>query len=54
MCDIDVKYLKLKCNISKLESKDDERWIKKYIQNTHAITHDKYTIKIMGIFQVQR
>lgn len=44
MCDIDIKYFKLKCNIQALESKDSERWIRKYIENTHASTHDKYYI----------
>ena len=54
MCDIDVKYLKLKCNIVPLESKEDIRWINRFIENTHAATHDKYKIQMMGIFQVQR
>lgn len=54
MCDIDIKYFKLKCNIQPLESKESERWIRKYIENTHASTHDKYSIEIVGIFQVRK
>ena len=54
MCDIDVKYLKLKCDIRKLEVRDDVAWIQRYIQNTHARTHDRYSIAVRGIFQVRR
>jgi len=53
-CDIDVKYLKLKCNITTLENAEDQRWIKNYIDNTHAATHDKYKIEVVGIFVVRR
>ena len=31
MCDLDVKYLKLKCGIRPLEVKEEENWIKMYI-----------------------
>ena len=31
MCDLDVKYLKLKCGIKTVEVKEEEKWIKMYI-----------------------
>jgi hypothetical protein len=54
MCDIDVKYLKLKCDIKPLECQETYRWITKYVENTHASTHDKYSIEIMGVFDIRR
>ena len=43
MCDIDIKYFKLKCNISPLSSSDSSySKIQKYVENTHASTHDKF------------
>ena len=54
MCDIDIKYLKLKCDVTPLESTVAVRWISKYIENTHASTHDKYSIEVINIFEVKR
>lgn len=54
MCDLDVKYLKLKCEIKPLECHDTLRWIHQYVKNTHAKTHDKYRIEVIGVFSVKR
>lgn len=54
MCDIDVKYLKLKCEIKPLECPHTSRWIHKYISHTHAKTHDKYKMEVVGVFSIRR
>lgn len=45
MSDLDIKYMKLKCDITPLQT-DTHMYnvINKYVQNTHGKTHDKYAI----------
>ena len=55
MSDLDIKYMKLKCDITPLQT-DTQMYqvINKYVQNTHGKTHDKYAIEVLGIFNLKR
>lgn len=45
MSDVEVKYTKLRCEITPLDRETvDYRVINKYIENTHGKTHDKFAI----------
>jgi poly [ADP-ribose] polymerase 1 len=52
---IDSHYEKLKTDMRPLD-KDSKEFllIKKYIENTHAKTHDQYTLEIEDVFAVER
>jgi len=52
---VDTHYKKLKCGITPL-SKDSEEWevIKTYVKNTHAKTHNKYSLDIQDIYSLER
>jgi poly [ADP-ribose] polymerase len=53
--DLDKKYSKLKCEITPLQ-KDAAIYpiLIQYLKNTHAKTHDKYTIELIDIFTLRR
>jgi poly [ADP-ribose] polymerase len=53
--DLDIKYSKLKCEITPVK-KDMPIYstILRYLKNTHAKTHDKYEIEMVGIFRLKR
>ena len=52
---IDVHYEKLKTEIEVLDKASDEfETLKKYVQNTHAATHNLYTLDIEQVFKVKR
>ncbi len=53
--DIDIKYSKLKCDIAPL-SKEAPMYsiLYRYLKNTHAKTHDKYTMELVEIFTLKR
>jgi hypothetical protein len=54
-CDVDCKYLKLKCHIEPmLPSSPIFNTIRKYVDNTHAATHDKFTIELVSVFSLNR
>eukprot|EP00826_Nyctotherus_ovalis_P013167 TRINITY_DN13519_c0_g1_i9.p1 TRINITY_DN13519_c0_g1~~TRINITY_DN13519_c0_g1_i9.p1 ORF type:complete len:576 (-),score=216.42 TRINITY_DN13519_c0_g1_i9:173-1900(-) len=55
MNEIDANYKKLKCEIITLDSNsEDFKIIEKYIQTTHAATHNNYSLDIQKIFKVNR
>lgn len=55
MSDVDIKYSKLKCEIAPLsENSDIHKAIISSINNTHAKTHDKYTMKVKGVYSLKR
>jgi len=52
---IDIQYHKLKCNLLPLEPNCSEvNMINKYIQNTHAKTHNTYSLEVLEVFGVDR
>ena len=52
---IDAHYEKLKTEISVLRKETEEfKILEKYVQNTHAKTHNLYTLDIVNIFKVNR
>jgi len=52
---VDSHYGKLKCDIQPLEKKSKEfKMLETYVKNTHAKTHNRYTLEIMDIFALDR
>ncbi|KAG7313699.1 hypothetical protein KOW79_000079 [Hemibagrus wyckioides] len=52
---LDKHYRSLKCLLQPLEPHTQEyQVIVKYLQSTHAITHDDYTMTVLDIFRVER
>ena len=54
MAPVDINYQKLNVKITPLE-KDDRAYqvILKYVQNTHAPTHNGYTLHVDNVFVVE-
>ena len=52
---LDQQYERLKCHLSPL-NKEDKMYIiiNKYLQSTHASTHQQYKMRIEQIFQIER
>ncbi|KAB5579650.1 hypothetical protein PHYPO_G00197420 [Pangasianodon hypophthalmus] len=52
---LDKHYRSLKCLLQPLESHTHEyQVIVKYLQSTHAVTHNDYTMTVLDIFSVER
>ncbi|CAF0966371.1 unnamed protein product [Rotaria sordida] len=52
---IDVHYKKLKCPIESIEKNSEEfKRIEQYMINTHAATHNSYTLKLKELFRIAR
>ncbi|KAL7019197.1 hypothetical protein ACKWTF_011043 [Chironomus riparius] len=52
---VDAHYKKLKTDMKPLDKKGKEfELIKRYVENTHAKTHDKYKLEILEVFKVDR
>uniref|UniRef100_A0A336MUR8 Poly [ADP-ribose] polymerase n=2 Tax=Culicoides sonorensis TaxID=179676 RepID=A0A336MUR8_CULSO len=52
---IDGHYKQLKCDIAPLDKQSDEfKLLNKYVQNTHAETHNQYELEVLDIFKVAR
>lgn len=52
---IDQHYEKLKCQLTPIDHTSDTfKLIDKYLQSTHASTHQLYKMKIEDIFEVDR
>lgn len=52
---VDSHYEKLKTDMVPLDKKGDEfMMIQKYVENTHASTHDQYKLEIDEVFKVKR
>lgn len=52
---IDAHYEQLKTELTPIEhDSEDFNLIKKYVQNTHAGTHNQYSLEIMDVFKVHR
>ncbi|XP_040910527.1 poly [ADP-ribose] polymerase 2 [Toxotes jaculatrix] len=52
---VDRQYHSLQCKLQPLDSSSDEyKVIEKYLQSTHAPTHQDYTMTILDIFSVDR
>ena len=52
---IDIHYEKLKTEIEVLDKASNEfENLKKYVENTHAATHNLYTLDIEQVFKVKR
>ncbi|CAF0764637.1 unnamed protein product [Rotaria sordida] len=52
---IDVHYKKLKCVVEPVDHNSDEfKLIEQYMINTHAKTHDQYTLKLRELFKTAR
>lgn len=52
---LDSHYEKLKTDMIPLDKKSDEfALIRKYVENTHAATHDQYALEIEEVFKVSR
>lgn len=55
LADIDIKYSKLKCDIAPLPKESSiYEVLKQYLTNTHAKTHDKYSMELVDIFTLRR
>lgn len=52
---IDAQYEKLKTELEPIDHKSEEFvLINQYVQNTHAATHDAYSLEVVDIFKVNR
>jgi len=52
---MDVQYKKLKTDLTPLSPGcPDWLLVEEYVRNTHAKTHDKYTLKLKNLFSVER
>ncbi|CAF0966657.1 unnamed protein product [Adineta ricciae] len=52
---VDQQYEQLKCHLHPIEKTDDMyKLIDKYLQSTHAATHQQYKMQIEDIFTVER
>ncbi|XP_067420945.1 poly [ADP-ribose] polymerase 1 isoform X1 [Emydura macquarii macquarii] len=52
---IDINYEKLKTDIKVIDKDSEEaKFIKQYVKNTHASTHNAYDLKVVDIFKIER
>lgn len=52
---VDTHYAKLKTDMDPLDKNSEEfQLIKRYVENTHAKTHDQYTLEIEDVFKISR
>jgi hypothetical protein len=52
---IDAHFSKLKCDIDVVDKKSNEfEVIEKYVKNTHAATHNLYSLEIEDVFKINR
>ncbi|KAM6217449.1 poly [ADP-ribose] polymerase 1 [Rhynchocyon petersi] len=52
---IDVNYEKLKTEIKVVDRDSEEaEIIRKYVKNTHAVTHNAYDLEVIDIFKIER
>jgi poly [ADP-ribose] polymerase len=52
---IDQNYEQLKCQLNPMDKTNDiYQLIDKYLQSTHAATHQQYKMEIEDIFEVER
>ncbi|EAS06926.2 poly(ADP-ribose) polymerase family WGR domain protein (macronuclear) [Tetrahymena thermophila SB210] len=51
---IQSQYEKLNCSITPLKDEKIYQTIKTYLDNTHSYIHDRYTLEIEDIFEVER
>ncbi|KAL4507012.1 hypothetical protein ABPG72_001805 [Tetrahymena utriculariae] len=51
---IQSKYEKLNCTITPLKDEKIQQNIQTYLENTHSYIHDRYTLEIEDIFEVER
>ncbi|XP_078489741.1 poly [ADP-ribose] polymerase 2-like [Ciona intestinalis] len=52
---IDLNYKSLNCDLTPLDRSDDQfKIVKKYVSNTHGITHTSYTLSVEDVFTVNR
>ena len=51
--EIDSNYLKLKTEITHIDKKSDlYAKLTKYVKNTHAASHNNYTLEVLDIFRL--
>ena len=51
----DARYRTLKTNIKLLDNKSNKfKIIEKFVKTTHATTHDKYSLKVVDVFEIER
>ncbi len=52
---VDQHYQQLKCQLQPIDKNSDTfKLIDKYLQSTHATTHNQYTMQIDEIFEVEK
>ena len=52
---IDAHFSKLNCGIEVVDKKSNEfEIIEKYVNNTHAATHNLYSLEIEDVFKIER
>ena len=52
---IDAHYSKLNCDIKVLDKKSEEfQIIEKYTKNTHAATHNLFSLELEDVFKIDR
>ncbi|XP_071822124.1 poly [ADP-ribose] polymerase 2-like [Apostichopus japonicus] len=52
---IDRQYHALKCKLEPVEKSQDEfKMVQEYLTNTHAATHNQYTMQVMDLFEVDK
>ncbi len=52
---IDLHYKKLNCQMEVLDKKSDEyKDILAYVSNTHAATHNNYSLEVEDVFKISR
>jgi poly [ADP-ribose] polymerase len=52
---IDAKYAQLKVKLTPLDPHDElYQLVVKYVQTTHGVTHNQYTLRVCDVFRVER
>ncbi|XP_012940538.1 poly [ADP-ribose] polymerase 2 [Aplysia californica] len=52
---VDRHYHQLKCELKALDHGADEfKWINKYLQQTHAATHNMYKMELLDVYECQK
>lgn len=52
---LDRHYRELKCELSLIDSEEDKFClVEKYMRQTHAATHNQYSLKLLDLFEVHK
>lgn len=51
---IQANYEKLKCGIQPVKDVKIRKTIEEFVQNTHAKSHNQYSLKVLEVFELER